>query len=94
MIHTAATYSCLRNQQSFNDQYLYDYMLFLHLFPDHLQHGPRLWIPMTVLYGDCIGDYQTIMSQLSVILKNVSGFQDPYPLFYAYFIRYSYFLMK
>ena len=31
----------------------YEYMVCLHLFRDHLQHSPRLWLPRTMICGGC-----------------------------------------
>ena len=62
MTHTVVAYSSMKNKLPFNDLTPllpipeYEYMLcrkIVGLFTDHLEHGPRLWVPRTVLYGSC-----------------------------------------
>ena len=57
-VSTNLTQLCilLKNEYSFNDPYIcyliptYVYVPWLRPFTDHLQHGPRLCLPMTMLY--------------------------------------------
>ena len=52
----------------------YECMLCLHLFMDNLQHGPRLWHPLSVLYGTTL--YQqsiTLTNDTSLATRQVDG---------------------